>query len=393
MKNFVSILILHGLTLLSLQVKASYFKQSYQECREQFLRLAQKVPGYDLKNITIPSETDKELITDLAYFPVANAKKLVIINSGMHGIEGFVGSAMQAQFIENYLLNPSGVAKKKERSFSVLMIHSMNPYGFKNLRRVDEDNVDLNRNFDVTADLFNQKNAAYTEVYNLLNPKDKVELSWLTNIKFLSVAIYNIIKYSMESIRRSVLMGQYEHEKGLYFGGQEFRPQKKLLEPILTEEIKKYEQVLLIDIHTGYGERNHLHLFGEVGPEMNNDFLNMIFLGTPIDYGDKKKFYEVKGGFTRYVANLTHKIDARIKYAGVAFEFGTLNSQTLRGSLDSIHRMILENQGHHFGFADADTQETVRSEFIEMFYPTDSEWRNQAIQHFDEHLQSIYVNF
>ena len=43
--------------------------------------------------------------------------------------------------------NARGIAAKLPEGLAHLAIHAINPYGFAWLRRVTEDNVDLNRNF------------------------------------------------------------------------------------------------------------------------------------------------------------------------------------------------------------------------------------------------------
>ncbi|TGT53188.1 DUF2817 domain-containing protein, partial [Mesorhizobium sp. M2E.F.Ca.ET.166.01.1.1] len=81
------------------------------------------------------------LYTDAAYFGPADAKKLLVLVSGTHGPEGYIGSAAQLLFLR---------AKFHERlpsSTAVLFVHALNCYGFAWDRRVTAEGVDLNRNF------------------------------------------------------------------------------------------------------------------------------------------------------------------------------------------------------------------------------------------------------
>jgi len=87
----------------------SYFKKTYQEARQVFLstatELKKKLPGSELKELPIPSHEDPDLHMDCLYIPPASGKKerLLILTSGVHGIEGFVGSALQNMFMkENF---------------------------------------------------------------------------------------------------------------------------------------------------------------------------------------------------------------------------------------------------------------------------------------------------
>src|SRR5205807_10591933 len=81
-----------------------------------------------------------------------------------HGVEGFGGAGCQVGFLIDRLyeaLPSSGCA---------LLVHALNPHGFAWLRRVNEDNVDLNRNF---ID-FSQppSSAAYEPLHDWLVPTD-----------------------------------------------------------------------------------------------------------------------------------------------------------------------------------------------------------------------------
>lgn len=68
------------------------------------------------------------------------AKRLLVALSGTHGVEGYYGSACQIKWLQELGKRslPADVA--------VVMIHSINLWGMAWLRRVNEDNIDLNRN-------------------------------------------------------------------------------------------------------------------------------------------------------------------------------------------------------------------------------------------------------
>ena len=60
---------------------------------------------------------------------------------------------------------------EQQRDVALVFIHAVNPYGFSQLRRVNEDNVDLNRNF---RDFSHPpaRNAAYAEVHAMMVPAE-----------------------------------------------------------------------------------------------------------------------------------------------------------------------------------------------------------------------------
>ena len=63
------------------------------------------------------------------------------MTSSTHGVEGFAGSGIQV----GLLRDPD--APKPPPDTALLLIHTINPHGMAWLRRENEDNVDLNRNF------------------------------------------------------------------------------------------------------------------------------------------------------------------------------------------------------------------------------------------------------
>ena len=70
---------------------------------------------------------------------------VVVLSSGLHGVEGFFGSAIQLETLARF--RRGGLELGSTR---ILLVHALNPYGFATLRRTSQENVDLNRNFLAT---------------------------------------------------------------------------------------------------------------------------------------------------------------------------------------------------------------------------------------------------
>ena len=88
-----------------------------------------------------------------------------MLTSGTHGIEGYCGSGCQVGLLRDHaFLEAVRLAR-----IAVLFVHAVNPHGFSHGRRVNEDNVDLNRNFrDFGKPL--PQSPDYAEVHPLLLP-------------------------------------------------------------------------------------------------------------------------------------------------------------------------------------------------------------------------------
>jgi len=352
-----------------------YFSNSYTESRKAFLaeskKLEAKFDSVQLFSRNVPSKTDNDLTIDFCYVPAQKeTKKLLILTSGTHGVEGYVGSAVQRMFM-NEILTPEMVEE-----VGVLFVHSVNPFGFKYTRRVTENNVDFNRNCDVKKSLFSSKNEGYGKLIGMLNPEGKVNSGSLKNKFFMLIAINELLKKSMASLRQAVLQGQYKYENGLYFGGFEFEPQLAILGEVFKTVSTNYDAVFNIDLHTGYGERGVAHLFpNPIDDKKIKSGLENIFKGYDINWGDSEDFYIINGSFTDYIGKLlTNKT-----YFPMVLEYGTLNSQSTVGSIKSIHNMVLENQGFHYGYKSAKDSLKVMNSFMEMYNPSSEKWRTKIM--------------
>lgn len=335
----------------------SYYKNTFEESREEFIRLANMTDG------ELRSHPVGDLSFDSLYLPPKSGikEKLLILTSGIHGIEGFTGSALQRFFLSENCF------ELKDPNMGVLIIHGINPYGFKNERRVTANNVDLNRNFDTSEELFRNENDGYARLREFLNKKS-------SRFVFYTSAIRLILKHGMESLRKAILRGQYQFHAGIFFGGKTFEPQVSLIQNEVSRVGDGYEKVLLVDLHTGYGKRGKLHLFGDRSPFIDQSYMNKVFKDLPVDYGSDKDFYLVTGGFTVFMAKILHK---KSQFAGVVFEFGTIDSHKPLGSLESLYRMINED----------------KALFREMFYPCSPEWRRDVMSQFESTLKKTLKNW
>ena len=353
------------------------FLPDYESSRAAFLQLASELAaihrGAEMARARIQSEVDDDLTIDWLYLPAsAREERLMILASGLHGAEGPVGAAVQRQFMRDYLRSMD------LSSTGVLLIHAVNPYGFKYFRRVTENNVDLNRNSDTDAGLYAARNEGYTLIHDLLNPSGPAAAGGVFERLFLLEAIYHIAVHGIGALRQAALQGQYEYPRGIYYGGDDHEPQRAALEGLLLRVTSAYRAVLLVDFHTGYGERGILHLFPSEAPdERIRNATNRVFDGYTIDWAEEGgEFYTVTGDFTVYLGKLLQ--DGQL-YVPMVFEYGTLNSNTTFGAIESIHRTILENQGAHHGYATPEDEAEIKARYRELFYPSSEAWRRKVL--------------
>ena len=359
--------------------KLSYFKNTYEESDAHFNEIYTKqrasIKGSEVYQFLYAHGNIKSY-----FFPSENSDNLLIMISGTHGVEGFTGSAVQRYLVDQGL---------PVEHTSVLLIHGFNLWGFKNIRRVNENNIDLNRNFVIDRNHFKPDDSDYGKLNSFLNPQTPGSAGLISNGFFIARAVSNIAEYSLESLRASVLKGQYSFENGLFYGGRDPQAQELLIDQLVQRYIHKQKKVFLIDLHTGYGERSKLHLLAGRTTDPNSKNLKKVFLENEVDFADKKKFYVIEGEMLTFFGDRIVKKIPQAEVICITFEYGTLDSQKTLGSIESLRRMVLENQNFHHPAGEVDAAD-IKNIYREMFYPSDPEWRMSVLNQTDEKIKKIY---
>src|SRR5450432_778045 len=145
---------------------AESFSASYAEARTRFRETARGAGGA-LEAIANPNRGPDggDLTADVAWFGPKQAEKVLVMVSGTHGAEGFCGSGAQVDWLRR------GEHASLPAGLGVLLIHAINPYGFAWLRRVTEENVDLNRNW-IDFSQPAPENAGYDVLADIAVPRE-----------------------------------------------------------------------------------------------------------------------------------------------------------------------------------------------------------------------------
>ncbi len=353
-----------------------YFSDSYEQCREGFRTEAKNVfitmGNVQVEQLSVESREDPDLTIDYCYIPAQKKfKRLLIMTSGIHGVEGYAGSAVQQMFIKEIL------PQTNVEELGILLIHSVNPFGFKYQRRVTENNVDLNRNCSVDISLYDKPNEGYAALNSWLNRKRVLRLTEFDHFFFPLYALQKKIKYSMQKMRQAILQGQYRYEKGIFFGGKSRESSIQKITPLIQQIALPYEMVFCIDLHTGYGANGVLHLLhAPVSDTRKRQRLSSLFKDVQIDWADTRDFYSVTGDFLSYL----EQILSDKAYMSMTFEFGTMDTQTTLGAIKALHNVIIENQGFQYGYATKGDETAVRERFLQGYFPSSAAWRSKVIQ-------------
>jgi hypothetical protein len=227
-------------------MSATFFSATYREARQRFLEAARRAgAAVDAHVHPLTGAEGEEIGTDTALLGAADADKLFIVSSGTHGPEGFSGSACQLA-----LLNDELACRATDRGIALLLIHAVNPFGFSHLKRTNEDNIDLNRNFNDFSAPY-PDNPVYEEIHDLLVPT-----AWPPsgeNETRLAAAMARLVGQRAPGISS----GQARHPDGLFYSGTAPAWSNHTIRAIVRKQGANRRHIGWIDVHTGLGPYGH----------------------------------------------------------------------------------------------------------------------------------------
>jgi hypothetical protein len=231
---------------------------TYEHCRARFRRAVARAGGDARAHpISAPGPDEETLTVETAAFGVRRPRRALVIASGVHGVEGFIGSALQCDFLKR------GVAASLPADVALLFVHAVNPWGMAWGRRQNESNVDLNRNWQRDQGV-PFRNDAYAVVHPLVCP-DARERPPIDDV----LAAVNALaqERGVAWVRDAITVGQYSHPDGLHYGGARTEASTAIVEAAVAEHLDGVERLLTVDLHTGHGPRGSLTLLCDQPPD------------------------------------------------------------------------------------------------------------------------------
>lgn len=291
-----------------------YFSDNYFEARDKFLAAAEEAGGKVESHLNPNGvgPNGEALYTDVAVFGDPTSPKTLVIVSGTHGNEGFCGSGCQIAYLQE------GWVAQRAEDTCVVMVHALNCYGFANVRRVTEDNVDLNRNF-VDHDKPYPDNPGYRQIHDLLVPQDWTASSVKQANKGL--AIYRS-EHGADALQNAISGGQHSHPDGVFFGGSKPGWSNTMLRSIVNQYCLNKAHVALLDFHTGLGPNGVGELI------LNGDF-NQSYDRAQSWYNNEVTSFQDGSSTSAALTGMMCLafLDAMPaeKLTGIAVEYGTVN--------------------------------------------------------------------
>ena len=130
------------------------------------------------------------------------------------------------------------------------LVHAVNPFGFSHYRRVNEDNVDLNRNFvQFSGPMPHSK-----EFSEFRSFADQAIAEGRVGDDAEAAAHY-LEEVGEPNFQRALTMGQYMDPTAIYYGGREPTWSNRTWRRFLDEALPGTSLVVHMDIHTGLGRK------------------------------------------------------------------------------------------------------------------------------------------
>lgn len=349
-----------------------YFSKDYYDAKEKFLENTLFFKKFKTKIID-------DLTIDYAFYDSKKKEKLFIFVSGTHGVEGYTGSAVQLFFIDK-------IFEKIKNKYSVLLVHALNPYGFKNNRRYNENNVDLNRNnnLDFTeVNYFFEKNNLLKEETFFYRKKPLVNEK-LSKIKYYGVIAKLIEKHGLSKTIEILARGQNKFPKGVCFAGFKKEKSIKDLEKKIKKITKGYKEVIFIDVHTGAAKKYCLDIFS--ANNINSKEMKSIIKKLKIKNTESTKNKGVNhiGGMENCLFNNSQGK----KNIHFTLEFGTINKYSTVLSLNYLsYLLVKENQITHFG--PFEKLKKIRKQMKEAYSPSTKKYKKFVIKKSEEFLKKL----
>ena len=337
------------------------FPTDHRECREAFEDAAAGADAVERVHLPTAGPDGEDVWLTVARFGPVDAERVALVMSGVHGVEGAAGSAQQTATLGQGFELPSGS--------SIVMVHAVNAWGMAWLRRQNERNVDLNRNWadHPVAD----RNDAYAEVHDLLCPTDDQLPDGDAFVRELTGLSQ---RHGLDWVRRAISGGQYSHPDGLYFGGTEREASTVALSDIAARHIGRPAELSVLDLHTGHGPYGTATILSRAAPGS----AEATWLAATLDGEHIESSAVAEDALVPRSGQLALGL---VEQVGPA----VARTATLELGTRSETRMITTERAEHWVHMHGDRSNPdhaqVIADHLHCSVPDDAEWRNGALVH------------
>ena len=337
----------------------SYFSDNYAEARGKFLAAADKAGAFVWQFAhPMKGPSGGDLGIDIIILGSQNARNIVVAGSATHGIEGFCGSGCQIGFLrENW-------RARLDSDTALVLVHANNPHGFAHLRRVNEDNIDLNRNFINFEDGL-PKSPGYAKLHASLVPD-----TWNGRAREDADRVIEAFKQreGLKIFQQITSAGQYNFPDGLFYGGCGPSWSRRTIEGFARKCLSGAQRIAMVDFHTGLGPRGYGEVIGRGGLD------DPQYERTCAWYGSNVKSAAIGNSVSVQLSGTIdfgyHRACPEAEVTAITLEFGTR-------PLEEVHEAIrADNWLYAKGGAESSPYfKPIKEQVRAAFYGEDSQWK------------------
>lgn len=341
---------------------ADPFAPSYVECRRKFLDScsAAGAESWAFPH-PLPGPGGAELFTDVARLGPAGAAGVLVVESGLHGAEGFAGSAIQSAVLRD------GRFRDLPPNLAIVLVHAINPWGFAWNRRFNEDNIDLNRHFVDWNDPGDLSNPGYDEIAEFLIPADLSDQG-------IAQSNARLDAYRAErgeaAFSAAVKLGQYRHPRGLYYGGSGPSWSSRMVETVARQFLGAARRAGLIDIHTGLGPFGFGECLSGEAPDSDEGRRASAWYGHVAHTKSQSTAY---AGSKASILDGYRRAASGLEWTPVGLEFGTRDQAVVRDAVRHDGWLWLN------GWQGSPEWARVKATMTHAYNPPEPEWRAAVV--------------
>ncbi|WP_234413763.1 M14 family metallopeptidase [Ideonella sp. A 288] len=300
------------------------------------------------------------LAVDVVRDGPADAAKVLLTTSGVHGVEGHAGCGIQA----GLLALGASLREAADADTAIVHVHAVNPHGFAFTRRVTHENVDLNRNFvDFGQPL--PEHPDYAAIESLLLPP-----TWPPTPDNEAALAARLDAMGPRRAQMAVTRGQHTRPMGLYYGGREPTWSHRVFREVLRRHAGTCRRLAWIDLHTGLGPAGvgeRIFASHDAGAALARarrwwgEGVTSVHTGTSTSIPMTGPIQQAVDGEC-----------PQAEYTGICLEFGTVPLPQMMAALRADHWL------HAHPEADAALARQIRRDLRDAFYTDTDAWKRQV---------------
>ena len=340
-----------------------FYSPDYFSAKKRFVAACERL-GFERHSLPVdaPSPSNEPLTIDVAVAGPAHPTSAVVVSSGVHGVEGFFGAAVQLAFLET--LAPTW---RPPQGTALVFLHALNPFGFAWQRRFNEDNVDLNRNFLLADQVYaGAPPLCGTFRRALMKQTTRARLGSATSRMALLA-----LRHGVRSFWETLPVGQYEFPDWLFFGGSARSQTAQLLDRLLPTLLDTCQEIVHLDFHTGLGRWADCKLLLSELESTDNAAWWKTHFGShrAAESDGSAGTYQIRGGLGSWLKAQF----PQCRYRFATAEFGTYSPiRVIRALADELH--------WHAKLGTQLPDHPARRRLTETFVPSNRRWRTTSLR-------------